>query len=423
MRIRLAVTVLAVTGMVMIAFLLPLGAVVRVAAEDRASTAAEQEARSLASVLSAVTDQARLAVVVDQLNTASPRTAAVFLPDGTRVGPAVAAPDSEFALARTGRAFTASGGGDRRVWVPVHTADGNVTVGVVRVPSSELHRGVVRAWSLLALVGVLIVALGTALADRLGRSMVVSVERLGHVTRQLHQGDLDARVSPSGPSEIVTVGEAVNELAERIQDLLAAEREQIADLSHRLRTPLTALQLEAEALPPGPERERLTASVSTLTDAVSELIWQARRPRAAPAAPGDVAAVVRDRLAFWAVLAEDQDRAWDTDVVDGAVLVPVGADELAAAVDALLANVFAHTDEGVGFRVTVRVEERQAVLVVADDGPGFGSAVATRGRSGGGSTGLGLDIARQAAERAGGTMTITDGPGGLVTLVLPLAAQ
>ncbi|WP_202862978.1 HAMP domain-containing protein [Ornithinimicrobium murale] len=57
-------------------------------------------------------------------------------------------------------------------------------------------------------------------------------------------GELDARVRPSGPGEVRAIGGALNHLATRIGELLAAERESVADLSHRLRTPLTATVAE-----------------------------------------------------------------------------------------------------------------------------------------------------------------------------------
>ena len=61
-------------------------------------------------------------------------------------------------------------------------------------------------------------------------------------------GDLDRRVAPAGPHEIADVGVAFNFLAERLRLLLAGERESVADLSHRLRTPLTALRATHPAL-------------------------------------------------------------------------------------------------------------------------------------------------------------------------------
>ena len=87
--------------------------------------------------------------------------------------------------------------------------------------------------------------------------------------------------------------------------------------------------------------------------------------------------------------------------------------------DALLGNVFAHTPEGTGFAVGWPPARRRRVLVVADAGPGLrGPTARGRGSSGGGSTGLGLDIARRAAEAAGGRLEIEPGrPTGAVVLL------
>ena len=414
MRRRLALTVLAVTATVTIAFLVPLAAVVKIVATDRAMSAADQEARALDGLLAAVADPARLQVALGHLNARNQRPATVFLPDGVRVGPDAPVPSRELAAARSGQAFTASSNDERRIWVPVRTSTGAVAVGLVRVPAVLLNHGVVRAWLLLGTVGVVVLVVATALADRLGASMVRSVEDLGAVTRRMYDGDLAARVEPSGPPEIRQVGQAVNELARRIQERLVAEREAVADLSHRLRTPLTGVQLEAERLRRGPSRDRVLGAVSALTDAVNNVIQQARLPASQRSSAGqcDVRAVVRDRLAFWSVLAEDQDRHWSGEVDGPIVLAPVSAEDLGSTVDALISNVFAHTEDGTGFSVKVLDGAGTVTVVVADRGPGFPSALMVRGRSGAGSTGLGLDIARQLAERAGGSMAIATVPGG-----------
>jgi signal transduction histidine kinase len=108
------------------------------------------------------------------------------------------------------------------------------------------------------------------------------------------------------------------------------------------------------------------------------------------------------------------------DVAHGPLMVGVAEPELGACVDALLGNVFAHTPQGGGFRITLHPGGRGgAVLTVHDDGPGFADVdPVRRGASGGGSTGLGLDIARQTAEASGVTLTISQGPGGHVVVEL-----
>jgi signal transduction histidine kinase len=109
-----------------------------------------------------------------------------------------------------------------------------------------------------------------------------------------------------------------------------------------------------------------------------------------------------------------------TELAAGPLPVGVAAPELAACLDALLGNVFAHTPQGTSFTVRLRPRaEGGAVLSVADTGPGFADAdLVRRGASGGQSTGLGLDIARQAAEASGGSLSIKPGPGGHVVVEL-----
>ena len=88
----------------------------------------------------------------------------------------------------------------------------------------------------------------------------------------------------------------------------------VADLSHRLRTPLTALRLDAEGLADPEDARRLSEDVDELERAVDAVIRQARRPVRSEHRPlADPAGVARARAEFWAPLAEDQGRrmgAW-----------------------------------------------------------------------------------------------------------------
>ncbi|WP_380164341.1 ATP-binding protein [Jannaschia sp. R86511] len=93
---------------------------------------------------------------------------------------------------------------------------------------------------------------------------------------------------------------------------------------------------------------------------------------------------------------------------DGPAWVAADAADLADAVDALLDNVFAHTPDGSPFAVAVEADGRGYRVVVTDRGPGPGGPEAVeRGRSGAGSSGLGLDIARRVSEGSGGRLDLT----------------
>jgi signal transduction histidine kinase len=160
---------------------------------------------------------------------------------------------------------------------------------------------------------------------------------------------------------------------------------------------------------------------------VDEVITEARRPvREGLGAGTDATATVAERVRFWSVLAEEERRAVSVHLPDAELPVRVATPDLAAAVDALLGNVFAHTPEGTGFRVVVRRSSTGgAEIVVADEGPGLpdGTAALARGNSGRGSTGLGLDIARRTAEASGGSFRVGTSPAGTaVTLELGPAA-
>jgi len=139
----------------------------------------------------------------------------------------------------------------------------------------------------------------------------------------------------------------------------------------------------------------------------------------------DLVTVVDRRLAFWRVLARQQARplGWVRPEADG-LWVPVPPEELEAAVDALLTNVFQHTPERSTCVVIVQPAGDGCRLTVEDGGDGIPDAALHRGRSGDGSTGLGLDIVRQTAERAGGRVRLGRSPagGGRVTVSLPRAA-
>ena len=423
MRLRVILLVVATSSLVLVSFLAPLALVLRNFTADRAVSAATFEAQHLAPLVTTLRTNS-LRLTVDGLNAESGNSpVTVFLPGGRELGqpaPRSAAVD----LAARGRSFTTPGPDGVEVLVAVQGLPGS-TAAVIRtfVPNADLRQGVAKAWLLLGALGLGLLALSVVVADQLARSLVRPIAALAHASDLLATGDLTARATVAGPPEVRRAGTGLNRLAVRIGDLLAHERETVADLSHRLRTPLTALRIDAESLGNAHEMAQLSADVDAVERTVNEIIRAARRPTGGgTGAACDASLVIAERAAFWWPLAEDQERPMMVDVVPGPVPVHASGEDLAACTDILLENVFSHTPEGCAFAVKLsRRAGGGAWLVVADDGPGFPDSDPTeRGQSSGGSTGLGLDIAQRIAEASGGTLTIgpsTSG-GGAVTVGL-----
>jgi signal transduction histidine kinase len=294
------------------------------------------------------------------------------------------------------------------------------------ISSTILIQELRTAWGPPAVLGLLLEVCAGFVAAWMARGAVRASEELAVAARGLGDGDLHVRVVPAGPPEIATAGIAFNEMAERLQALLASERELLADLSHRLRTPLTALRLNAEALPAGSERDRVLDAARQTEQELSAIIQEARRPlHDTEPAWCDIAAVAADRTAFWAVLATDQCRAWMARGLDSQAPIAVSRADAASALDTVLGNVFQHTPLGTAYQVSVLQHGEQIRLVIDDAGPGIATPeqALLRGASGAHSTGLGLDIARRVAESTGGSLTVEPSPLGGTRIVLNFRRQ
>jgi signal transduction histidine kinase len=435
MRRLITLLVAAITSVVILAFLVPLALLIRAETEDGAIDRAKQQAQGVSALVAGVDDRAELDDLIRRISTGSNLTTRVWLPDGSTAG-ATTDPTASDPLAasrveqarRTG-AFTAVDH-DRgaRLYQSVAGPRGTIVVSTF-IPAAIFHDGLAKSWVVLALVGVGLLATALVAADRMGRRVAAPITEVSLVAHRLRTGELTARATVRGPAEVRDLASSVNRLAERIGELLRIEREAIADLSHRLRTPTTALRLDAESVTEPHIRARLSTHVEQLQRTIDAIVRDARRPMAEiEQRHCDASAVTAERASFWSALAADQGRQVLCEIAPGPMPVAISAIELADILDVLLDNVFTHTEEGVGLEIALNYDSAGSVrLEVIDRGAGpdttkdpadaldwLERGVSSRS----GSSGLGLDIVRRAARAAGGELVLRRGvTGGTVAMV------
>lgn len=432
MRRSLILTVASAVVMVLLAMLVPMAILLRgYALEDRLASAALDVQATESVVSGAGGDDGDVAVYLARINAESETLTTVLYPGKrTDIGPQPGE-DARVVQAReSGQARVDDVRGGAQILVPVSlggSSGGAASTPVIRVfvPEPSLTSGPTpRAYLVLAGLGLVLLFGALLIADRVGRSFVQPISRLATYAQSLG----DRRTSPpepTGPREVRDLGEALHRLVGRIELLLARERENVSDLSHRLRTPVTALRLRIDSLPGGQERSLLSEDLDRLQVMVDHVVSEARRSEREGLVAGTPAlAVLAGRAAFWAPLAEDQGRPFEVSVPSSPeVSVHASEADLVALVDGLLDNVFTHTPEGAAIAVGVTAREGGGLVLTVDDGgPGFpaGLDVVRRGESGADSSGLGLAIAHRTATESGGGLAVGASPlgGGRVTVEL-----
>ncbi|TDB81115.1 HAMP domain-containing sensor histidine kinase [Micromonospora sp. KC721] len=425
-------------ALVALAFLVPLGLTLREEVRDAALADAARRGALVTGALAVSTDPAavRRAVLASGDDPAI-RPVVHGLGDAEPVG---RAPESDLDRARTEqRSIIAAVDGGLVRLDPV-VLDDRIAVVETFVPDARLREGGDRTWWLLAGVAVALVGAAVIVVDRVATRTVDATAGLVGAAIAVGDGDLGVRVEPGGPRELVEAGYAFNRMADRLVAARTDERELVADLSHRLRTPLTVLRLDAEGLDSDDTGvgtfsaaeldrrrtiRRIRQAIVTLEGEVDVLIKTTRKAVTRETGPAecDVSEVVRERMVFWAALAGDQNRPYQVIGAQLRVPAPVPRAELAAALDAVIGNVFRYTPQGTAFEVAVSRRDGYVAIRVDDAGPGIADPdrALRRGASDQGSTGLGLDIAKRVAVQANGSVSIDRARLGGASVVMLLA--
>ncbi|MEU8111952.1 HAMP domain-containing sensor histidine kinase [Micromonospora sp. NPDC048947] len=425
-------------SLVALAFLIPLGLSLREQSRDEAIADAARRSALVTGALAVSTDPAVVErAVVASAEGAPTRPVVHGLGLDETAGRASGSDLDRARSERQSLVVDVDGGAARLD--PVVLGDRTAVVEVF-LPESTLGEGAGGTWLLLFAVGAAMAGAAVLVVDRVAARAVDSTRGLVKAALSIGDGDLGVRVEPTGPRELAEAGYAFNRMADRLDAARTDERELVADLSHRLRTPLTVLRLDAEALesddtsvgsfsPAELDRlrgiRRIRQAIVTLEGEIDVLIKTTRKTVALEAGPAmcDVSEVVRDRMVFWAALAGDQNRPHRVNGAQLRIPAPVPRAELAAALDAVIGNVFRYTPQGTAFEVAVSRRDGYVAIRIDDAGPGIANPdrALRRGASDKGSTGLGLDIAKRVALQANGSVSIDRARLGGASVVMLLA--
>lgn len=324
-------------------------------------------------------------------------------------------------------------------YATVPTTSEGVVNGAVRItyPTATLDERVRDVWLQLGILCAAVLAAVALVGVVIARGITRPLRRIEHATDRFGRGDLTTRLDETdGPEELRRVAGTFNRMATQLSDLIGSQTQFVANASHQLRSPLTALRLRLENLDadaPESERDSIQAAsadvarMSRLIDGLLLLASDAAHREYLQ--PVDVAASARDRVAGWNDVAHEH----DVDIVleaahtAFALTLPTTPEQL---LDNLIDNALNVAPPGTTITVVVRQTGSKIEVSVLDQGPGLDNDSRVRAfdrfwrapNAQAGGTGLGLAIVRQLAEASGGTTRLDARAGGGLAAEVTLPA-
>jgi len=327
------------------------------------------------------------------------------------------------------------------LYVAVPISVGDKVLGAIRVSYStrQVDAKVHRYWLLLLAAALITLLLAAALGVFFARWVTKPIAQLRDAAIRIGDGELSARADQTwGPPEIKDLATAFNSTAVRLEDLVTAQEQFVADASHQLRTPLTALRLRLEMLEfdsgdaVNDDLDGARSEVQRMSRMIDGLLALARAERTVGSRPDRLALspALSDRAAVWQPLASERDVEL---IADGAGLrARCSLDMLTQVLDNLIANALEVAPPRSTLTINAMTEDSASGPVVAihviDEGPGlsdeqrdrafdrFWRATNERGDLGG--TGLGLAIVKKLVESEGGRVELRRSESGGLDAVL-----
>lgn len=442
MNRQLVVSYLLLVAVALGAFTVPVAFTLTAQLRDDTLQSVRREADTVALMAASGDPASRraLAALVHAYQHQTPGRADVLALGRTAVAPLPmpAAPDDQaFTDALAGRTTTRWGRSAALnadglvVTVPVQQTDGTVVAAVrVSYPAAPLNRRLWQIWGFRAALAAAVLAVAGVLGAAAARRLTRPLRLLNEMATRFGDGDLKARSPETGPPETRTLARTLNTGAERLDTLVGAQRAFVADASHQLRTPLTALRLSLDNIADGvddesvrPDVDQATAEVVRMSRLVNALLALARAEAEVAAPPETVAldTAVAGRFEAWRAAGEERKVRFRYVPDSGGLRVLAGHGHLEQVLDNVLSNALQVSPDGAAVTLRVRQAGAETVLEVLDEGPGmpadersraFNRFWRGRGLTGRTGSGLGLAIVKQLVTDDGGSVALDDAPGG-----------
>jgi two-component system OmpR family sensor kinase/two-component system sensor histidine kinase BaeS len=301
-------------------------------------------------------------------------------------------------------------------------------VGLVEAPPIVVVGGLIVTVLFLVAAGVAMRAFGRATAP---------IDDLATAAERIERGDYSTRVEERGPRNVRSLVRAFNQMSGRLETLDQGRRTFLADVAHELRTPLSVIEGQLEAIEDGvyPADEAHLAPIREQIRTLEKLIEDMRTVALAEAggltlklAPTDLADLISDQLAAFSAQAGAADVALVPDIAADLPRVLADEQRVRQVLGNLLANALRHTPAGGRVTVSARasVDGRFASVEVADTGSGISPELLPRAfdrfvkGEGSVGSGLGLAICRDVVEAHGGEISIASEPGQGTTVTFSL---
>lgn len=459
---RLLLTYLTITALTLAVVVIPLGQIFAKREHDRLAFDIERDAQNIASLVEDNLEEGTTPSIGKLLNAyqrSGGRIVVVTL-GGLSVADSkhISAPPRDFSTRpeiaaaldgeRNSGVRNSSTLGAKLIYVAVPVASGGVVHGAVRVtyPMSTLDSRVASTWRQLGLLSVVVLAIVAVVGVVIARSVSRPVRDLEAASNRLAAGDLSSRVriEPGAP-ELGSLANTFNSMADRLEEQLEVQRRFVADASHQLRTPLTAMRLRLETLGPylddsaQPKLQAAIRETDRLAELVHSLLILARGDSAGVSCdPLNLSSVVSDRVETWEPTADERQIRLVQEVPSG-----LWAEAMPGAVEQILDNLISNSLDALATQGTIVVRVLEAPssdlsgdaveIHVIDDGPGMSQEerdhaferfwrTSHQGTAGRGGFGLGLAIVEQLTRRCEGRVKIDSGPNGVgldVVVALP----